>query len=107
MVAYIHSESLSHHCTSHNLMIGTQALGTYLMLIGNTCESFTLLIGYRSLTLSPLQTCKPIIATQETRILALINLPSTLCVKDEHTNYTITKPYGLPRIERVSKIKDQ
>ncbi|KAI0800636.1 alkaline phytoceramidase [Fomes fomentarius] len=43
------------------------ALGTYLMLTGNTCE--------------------------------------TLCIKDDHSNFQITKQLGLPRITRVGKTK--
>ncbi|KAI0778801.1 alkaline phytoceramidase [Trametes elegans] len=45
------------------------ATGTYLMLVGNTCE--------------------------------------TLCIKDEHSNWAITKNLGIPRLVRVNKTKNQ
>ncbi|KAI0720071.1 alkaline phytoceramidase [Cerioporus squamosus] len=45
------------------------ALGTYMMLIGNTCD--------------------------------------TLCIKDDHSNYTVASTVGIPRIKRVNKAKTQ
>ena len=32
---------------------------------------------------------------------------STLCIKDDHTNFTVAKTLGLPHLVRVNKTKTQ
>lgn len=48
-----------------------------------------------------------ILTATGTYLMLIGNTYLTLCIKDDHTHYTVAKKLGIPRIRRVQKIKTQ